>query len=117
MLEPVDLVQDLPVAVGTLPGKEVFPAFLQLHIDPALVDDALVFFLEFQKDRALRVLGDAVAAQPQLFFVDRLFQRGANQLKIVGIKIDAADGVQPVLVRLHSLFYSLPHRAVLLGGE
>lgn len=117
MLEPVDLVQDLPVAVGALPGKEVFPALLQLHIDPALVDDALVLFLEFQKDRALRVLGDAVAAQPQLFFVDRLFQRGANQLEIVGIKIDAADGVQPVLVQLHPLLDSLPHHAVLLGGE
>ena len=52
--------------MGALPGKEVFTALLQLHIDPALVDDALVLFLEFQKDRALRVLGDAVAAQPQL---------------------------------------------------
>lgn len=117
MLEPIDLVQDLPVAVGALPGKEVFAALLQLYIDPALVNDALVLFLEFQKDWALRVLEDAVAAQPQLFFVDRLFQRGANQLEIVGIKIDAADGVQPVLVQLHPLLDSLPHHAVLLGGE
>ena len=67
----------------------------------ALVDDALVFLFQLQKNRGAFVLGDTVAAEPKLFLVKRLFQRVFYDVIVVIVKIYAANGMKSVLILLH----------------
>ena len=82
------------------PGDKL-PGGVLRQRDAPLVDDALVFLFEFEKHLAARGR-DAVAAQPQLFLVSRLFERGADEPVIGRIIIYVADGAVAVLVRTHA---------------
>lgn len=82
------------------PGDKLSGGVLRQR-DAPLVDNALVFLFEFEKHLAAR-LGHAVAAQPQLFLVCRLFERGTDEPVVGRIIIYIADGALAMLVRGHS---------------
>ena len=77
-----------------------FPGGVLRQRDAALIHNALVFLFELEKHLAAR-LGHAVAAQPQLFLVRRLFERGADEPIIGRIVIYIADGALAMLIRDH----------------
>ena len=116
MQEPVDLARHLR-AFGRsgLPG-EIGHGSLRAHGHAPFVDHALVFFLQLDEDRAV-VIGDAVAAQPQLFLVHRRFDRAADQLVVVGVIVDAAHRAAVVRVG-HDMVPQFPEkRFILPAGE
>ena len=77
-----------------------FPGGVLRQCDAALIHNALVFLFQLEKRLAAR-LGHAVAAQPQLFLVRRLFERGADEPVIGRIVIYIADGALAMLIRNH----------------
>ncbi len=77
-----------------------FPGGVLRQRDAALIHNALVFLFQLEKHLAAR-LGHAIAAQPQLFLVRRLFERGADEPVIGRIVIYIADGALAMLIRDH----------------
>lgn len=77
-----------------------FPGGVLRQCDAALIHNALVFLFQLEKHLAAR-LGHAVAAQPQLFLVRRLFERSADEPVIGRIVIYIADGALAMLIRDH----------------
>ena len=92
-------LKNLPVAAG-LPARQIAERVAVGHTHPALIHNALRFLFDFGEDHA-PVLGNAVAAQPQLFLVRRLFERGADEPVIGRIVIYIADGALAMLIRDH----------------
>ena len=67
--------------------------------DAALIDHAGILFLDLGKD-PIAVLRYAVAAHAQLFFIDRLFERRADEPPVVRVIIEVADRVALVHITL-----------------
>ena len=97
----VDLGRDVALdAFGQLSAVDIGVGFAQLHRDTALVDDAAVLLLDLEEHGGIHV-GNAVGAQPQLFFICGLQQRGLDQLVVGVVEIDIADLGLAVAVDLH----------------
>ena len=90
------------------------PGLVEREPFPALVNHASAFFLKLDKN-GIAVPGNPVAAQPQLFLIGRLFDRGADQPVVIGVIIDIADGVPAVLVDGHPV-REHPAQGVKLSG-
>ena len=73
---------------------------LKIQSNPPFIDNTFIFFLNFQKEQRFRTGRGPIAAQAQLLFIRGLFQRAVNQAVVRCIKIDVADGVLSVLVRV-----------------
>ena len=95
-----DLPADLPVLAERGASGDKFPGGVLRRRDAALIHNALVFLFQLEKHLAAR-LGHTVAAQPQLFLVRRLFERGADEPVIGRIVIYIADGALAMLIRNH----------------
>ena len=89
--EIVDLAADL-AAVACSDAPQITRRVLHLHGDAALVDHAVELLLQLHEHAVARA-GGAVAAQPQLFLIYRLFQRRADKIVIIGIVVNVADGI------------------------
>jgi len=99
-LKIADLASDLAeVFTRQLAGEKRLHV-LDARCDAALIDDAVELLLELDEDLAV-LLRHAVAAHAQLFLIDGLFERRANQAVVVGIIINVADGVLAVRVLFH----------------
>ena len=112
---PVDLAHDLRIvgqhAVFDIAlGDGVFQGLA------ALVDNAVVLLFQLQKDVAA-CLGCGVAAQAELFFVDRLFHRLTDQAAVGCVKVERANRALAVLVRLDIVVHHLQQSAALAEGE
>ena len=81
-------------------GVEKMRRLRQRSGNTTLIHNAAAFLFQLHKNLILGG-GDTVAAQPQLFLIDGLFQRGTDQPIIFGIAVDVADGVFAVAVGGH----------------
>ena len=70
------------------------------HGETALVDHGTVFLLQLHEYRRLQT-GPAVAADTELFLVDRPLQAAADEAEVGGIQVEIADGAVAVLVGHH----------------
>ena len=110
----VDLDRDVADQIrGQLAGLDVAVGVVAGHRDPALVDNALVLFLDLKEDEAV-FFGRAVGAEPQLFLVGGFFQRGLDQLVIRVVKVDVADVALIKAVGMHMRAEALHQVFVLL---
>ena len=91
-------------------------SILDCGSDPALIDDTGIFFLDFQKN-SVPITGDAIAADPELFLIDWLFQTGPDQLPIGGVIIKIAEGVTAVAVRREIGQQVLQQHLLLVGMQ
>ena len=94
------VLADLAERLCAFPGAQECCRVRGRRRDAALIDHAVILFLDLDKD-APAVRRDAVAAHAQLFLIDGLFERRANQAVVVGIIINVADGVLAVRVLFH----------------
>ena len=109
--EPVDLTADL-AAVSLACALQVADRFLRLHGDTAFVYDAVILLFTFDEN-VVAAVRHAVAAQTQLFLINRPLNRRADQVEVFGIIVDVADRILRVRVRRHIERHPLPHRPVL----
>ena len=108
-----DFLADLTVVRTILLSLQPRHRALFLHRDTAFIDDFLIFFLEFHEYGASRS-GLAIAAQTQLFLIDRLFDRMPRQPVIVCIKIKTAYRRMRIPIWDHMRMYSFHDCRMLL---
>lgn len=116
LLEPLDLPAGLPPIGLCCAALQERRRPAEFGGDPALENHAGAFFLQLDKDGAVRCR-DAVAADPQLFLVGGFFDRGADELPVWGIVVNVADAVPAVAVGLHMGLHPLEQRLLLAGGQ
>ena len=106
--KPVDLPANLIFPLRRGPVVDVRYRVSGGHHRAAFIDYAVIFLFQLYK-YLIPVAGNAVTAHPQLFLVDRLLQRRADQPEIIGVIIDVADGVAAELVGAHMVFHTRQH--------
>ena len=100
LLEPLDLPAGLPPIGLCCAALQERRRPAEFGGDPALENHAGAFFLQLDKGGAV-LRRDAVAADPQFFFVGGFFDRSADELPVWGIVVNVADAVPAVAVGLH----------------
>ena len=111
----VDLPHDLGV-VGQLAVVEVIHRLCISQRLTSFVDNAAVLLFQLEEHVAVR-LWCGIAAESELFLVDGLIHRVADQEKIVGVEVKAAHGAFAVLVGLDVAFDQPEQRFSLLEGD
>ena len=82
------------------------------EFDPAFVNDSLIFFLQFQENDGI-VFSCTITAKPDLFLIDRTFQRFPDQSVIRRIVVDIADRAFSMWIREHIVSDSIQEFSVL----
>ena len=116
LLEPENLPADLP---GGVIGHQIVEKRLGqtgLQTDAALVDHAPVLLFQLREHR-VPFAGGAVAAKPQLFLINRLLQRGADQPVVRRVVIETGNRIPAVFVGPAMLLQDLRQVLLLGGGE
>ena len=111
-----DLRADLPRRTDRKVLRQQPDSILDRGSDPVLIDDTGIFFLDFQKN-SVPITGDAIAADPELFLIDRLFQTGPDQLPIGGVIIKITESVTAVAVRREIGPHLLQQHLLLVGMQ
>lgn len=89
------------------------PHVVQADRNPPLVDHAAVLFLQFRENQ--RVLHRrTIGAKPEFHLVLRPLNRPADQRIIIGVIIQIADGMLPILVNRHIPCGQIPHQRLRL---
>ena len=81
-------------------AADVMIRFVERHRNAPLIDDPAVLLLDLEEHGAV-AFGNAVGAEPQLFLVGGLFERGLDQFIVAVIEVDVADIGLAVFVDLH----------------
>ena len=113
----VDLGRDVAGEMpGQAAGQDVAVGLVAGHGYAALVDDALIFLLDLEEHRGLR-LGRAVGTQPELLLIRGLRERGLDQLVGDVVEVDVADDRFAELILAHIWGEARQYGFVLLLGE
>lgn len=112
--EILDLLRDLGVyGQGQVVAESVHRLLLRQG-QPALIYDGLVFLFQLDENRVLPRCR-LVAANAQLLFIGRLFQRAPDQPKAACVIVNVPNHGTPIAVQLHIGFHHLQDPFLLLG--
>ena len=116
MQKIIDFRRDLAL-YGTVPpsGKPI-GRFLLTQWEPAFIDGVFILLLQLRTHDAIRS-DPTVAADAELFLINRPFDRTADETVGIRIIIQIADTGASVPVRLHIRLHRTKYRLLLLGGE